>query len=192
MVPPRQVWGKRHFSGLWLLKGTLPAMSQPWRWLLVELPIVSRRHLDRYSLLFRSFFACSSFGSRSVFDRLTNNERETNERRTRTEREVNGNRTSSDRESVIFLSGPDDVLNYLFCKHKRLFSCYLFLFVFGFKGFFLVLEIILGLKHKDTTWHPRNARVLAVLIQYLILFNFITDVLTPCSHSFFYNSLLTI
>ena len=43
-----------------------------------------RQFLDRHSLLFRSFFACSSFGSRSVFDRLTNNERETNERRTRT------------------------------------------------------------------------------------------------------------
>ena len=67
-----------------------------------------------------------------------------------------------------------------------------FCFVFWFKGFFLVLEIILGLKHKDTIWHPRNARVLAVLIQYLILFNFVTDILTPCPHSFFYNSLLII
>ena len=38
------------------------------------------------------------------------------------------------------------------------------------------MVIILGLKHKDTTWHPRNARVLAVSIQYLILFNFIIDI----------------
>ena len=51
---------------------------------LVESSIVSRWYLARHSLLFRSFFACSSFGPRSVFDRLTTNQRETNERRTRT------------------------------------------------------------------------------------------------------------
>ena len=79
-VLPRQIGSKRHFAGLWLQKGILPAMKVA----IVELPIVSRRHLDRYSLLFRSFFACSSFGPRSVFDRLTTKQRETNERRTRT------------------------------------------------------------------------------------------------------------
>ena len=51
---------------------------------LVESSIVSRWYLARHSLLFRSFFACSSFGPRSVFDRLTTKQRETNERRTRT------------------------------------------------------------------------------------------------------------
>ena len=76
--------GRSRVRGSMLVCGCRRAFCQPWRWQIVELPIVSRRHLDRYSLLFRSFFACSSFGPRSVFDRLTNNERETNERRTRT------------------------------------------------------------------------------------------------------------
>ena len=121
--------GRRRVRGSMLVCGCRRAFCQPWRWQLVELPIVSRWHLDRYSLLFRSFFACSSFGSRSVFDRLTNKQRETNERRTRTEREVNGNRTRSDRETVVSLSGPDSVLNYLFCKHKWHFGCKLFVWL---------------------------------------------------------------
>ena len=39
-----------------------------------------------------------------------------------------------------------------------------YLFWFWFEGFFLVLVIILGLKYKYTTWHPRNARDLALFI----------------------------
>ena len=76
--------GSSRVRGSMLVCGCRRVFCQPWRWQIIELPIVSRRHLDRYSLLFRSFFACSSFGPRSVFDRLTNNQRETNERRTRT------------------------------------------------------------------------------------------------------------
>ena len=76
--------GRLGAKSILLVCGCRRVFCQPWRWLLVELPIVSRRHLDRYSLLFRSFFACSSFGPRSVFDRLTTKQRETNERRTRT------------------------------------------------------------------------------------------------------------
>ena len=76
--------GRSRVRGSMLVCGCRRVFCQPWRWQIVELPIVSRRHLDRYSLLFRSFFACSSFGPRSVFDRLTNKQRETNERRTRT------------------------------------------------------------------------------------------------------------
>ena len=121
--------GRSRVRGSMLVCGCRRVFCQPWRWQIVELPIVSRRHLDRYSLLFRSFFACSSFGSRSVFDRLTNKQRETNERRTRTEREVNGNRTRSDRETVVSLSGSDSVLNYLFCKHKWHFGCKLFVWL---------------------------------------------------------------
>ena len=56
--------GRSRVRGSMLVCGCRRAFCQPWRWLLVELPIVSRRHLDRYSLLFRSFFACSSFGLR--------------------------------------------------------------------------------------------------------------------------------
>ena len=70
---------------------------------LVEFSIVSRYYLDRRSLLFRSFFACSSFGPRSVFDRLTNDERKTNERRTRDERETNDNRSGVYRCPMVLL-----------------------------------------------------------------------------------------
>ena len=57
--------------------------QQDWQFLVVS-SIVSRSRVVLLSSVFRSFFACSSFGPRSVFDRLTNNQRETNERRTRT------------------------------------------------------------------------------------------------------------
>ena len=56
--------GRSRVRGSMLVCGCRRVFCQPWRWQIVELPIVSRRHLDRYSLLFRSFFACSSFGPR--------------------------------------------------------------------------------------------------------------------------------
>ena len=76
--------GRSRVRGCMLVCGCKRVFCKPWRGLLVGFSIASRRHLDRYSLLFRSFFACSSFGPRSVFDRLTNKQRETNERRTKT------------------------------------------------------------------------------------------------------------
>ena len=55
---------QKAFSGLWLLKGTLPAMSQPWRWLLVEFSIVSRPTFVALSFVFRLFLVRFSIGLR--------------------------------------------------------------------------------------------------------------------------------
>ena len=147
-------------KGILLVCGYRRVYCQPWRWHFVEFSIVSRYLLDRHSLLFRSFFACSSFGPRSVFDRLTTKQRETNEDLTRSQREPNEKRSRNRGLSVVTWWHE----NLFFCKHKRYFSCWVICLILGLKVSFLFLEIILGLNHKDTTWHPRNARVLAVLI----------------------------
>ena len=49
-VLPRQIWSKRHFAGLWLQKGVLPAMM-----------VASRRVFDSFSLFTRSTFVALSF-----------------------------------------------------------------------------------------------------------------------------------
>ena len=161
--------GRFEAEGILLVCGCRRVYCQPWRWHFVEFSIASRYFLDRHSLLFRSFFACSSFGPRSVFDRLTTKQRETNEDLTRTEREAIEKPWAVCRDLMAWKF-------VVFVNISSIFSCWDICLILGLKVSFLFLEIILGLNHKDTTWHPRNARVLAVLIKHLILFNFIIDI----------------
>ena len=57
-VLPRQMGSKRHFAGLWLQKGILPAMT-----------MASRRVFDSFSTDIRCSFVRFSLVPRSVLDR---------------------------------------------------------------------------------------------------------------------------
>ena len=63
-VLPRQIGSKRHFAGLWLQKGVLPAMMVAFRRVFDRFSSVPRSMFVTLSFVFRLFLVRSSIGLR--------------------------------------------------------------------------------------------------------------------------------
>ena len=63
-VLPRQIGSKRHFAGLWLQKGVLPAMMVAFRRVFDRFSSVPRSTFVALSFVFRLFLVRSSIGLR--------------------------------------------------------------------------------------------------------------------------------
>ena len=63
-VLPRQIGSKRHFAGLWLQKGVLPAMTAAFRRVFDSFSLFTRSTFVALSFVFCLFLVRSSFGLR--------------------------------------------------------------------------------------------------------------------------------